>query len=175
VIVFLNGAFGIGKTKVARLLVAHVPRACVFDPEVLGMALQRVSRLTGRRVDDFQDLPSWRRLTIAGLRIARLFYPIVIVPMAFSEVSYLNQIREGVGRFEPSVLHFCLVAPFEVVRERLLRRGHADVAWQCRRASECCRAHRDGEFARHVDAVGRNPEVIALELAAAIGLTRRLQ
>jgi hypothetical protein len=36
-VLLLNGAFGIGKTTVSRLLVARSPRAVVFDPEWMGI------------------------------------------------------------------------------------------------------------------------------------------
>src|SRR5215212_700270 len=114
-ILLLNGAFGIGKTTVARAMVARMPRALLFDPELIGMALQRLGRLTGRRIDDFQDLRMWRRLTVAGLRIARRFRPNIIVPMAISNVAYLDELRAGISAFEPRLVHVCLVAPVEVV------------------------------------------------------------
>ena len=101
-ILLLNGAFGIGKTTVARLLVKRMPRAVLFNPELIGRALQFV-----RPVDDFQDLPSWRRMTIAGLRATRMVWPNVIVPMAFSNSEYLDEIRRGIERFEPDVAHVC--------------------------------------------------------------------
>ncbi|HEX6095010.1 MAG TPA: AAA family ATPase [Thermoanaerobaculia bacterium] len=169
-ILLLNGAFGIGKTTVARLLVARLPRACLFDPEIIGIALQRSARLAGRTVDDFQDLRSWRKLTITGLRLARAFRPNVVVPMAFSNPAYLDEIRLGIARFERRVFHFCLVAPVEVVHERLSRRtlDPEDAAWQHRRASECCRAHTSEEFATHVTAAGRLPDEIAAELERAV-------
>lgn len=149
---------------------ARLPRAVLFDPEIIGIALQRTARLAGRTVGDFQDLPAWRRLTVAGLRITRALYPNVIVPMAFSNAAYLEEIRSGIGRFEPRVLHFCLVAPLEVVRERQRRRDvdPADAAWQERRASECCLAHRSDAFATHVAAADRDPGAIAEELLRAV-------
>ena len=163
-ILLLNGAFGIGKTTVARALVARLPRAVLFDPELIGIALQRTARLAGRRVDDFQDLKAWRRLTIAALRAARLFRPNIVVPMAFTNPSYLQEIRTGISRFEPRVLHFCLVAPVEVVHERLRRRGDGPAAaWAYRRAAECCSVHAGDEFAEHV-AADCDPESIAEEL-----------
>ena len=162
-IVLVNGAFGIGKTTVARALVARLPRAVLYDPELIGIALQRLLRLTGRTVGDFQDLRVWRKLTIAAIRVMRLFSANVVVPMAFSNEEYLQEIRRGLQRFEPHVLHFCLVAPIAVVEERLRRRGvperHAQ--WLFRRASECCVAHRSGEFAMHVDAANRTAQEIA--------------
>src|SRR5688572_14382278 len=139
-IVLVNGAFGIGKTSVARSLAARLHRAVVFDPELIGIALQRLLRLVGRDVDDFQDLRLWRRLTIIGLRFARMLWPNVIVPMAFSNGAYLDEIRAGLHRFEPNVVHYCLVAPLEVVHQRLRGRG-VDLAtddWLRRRTSECC-------------------------------------
>ena len=165
-ILLLNGAFGVGKTTVARSLVKHLPRAVLFDPEIIGIALQRGARLAGREVNDFQDLPSWRRLAVIGLRAIRLFYPNVVVPMAFSDVGYLQEIRAAITRFEPRVLHFCLVAPVEVVHERLRLRGADPVrtAWEYRRAAECCIAHTSAEFARHIVTADRDADEIAEEL-----------
>ena len=121
-VVLINGAFGIGKTTVARLLSQRLPGSVILDPERVGFVLQRFRRISGRPVEDFQDLRSWRRLSILGIRVARAFRPRVIVPMAISNASYLREIREGVARFEPRPRHFCLTAPLSVVQERLRRR-----------------------------------------------------
>lgn len=156
-ILLLNGAFGIGKTTAARAFVARSPRTILFDPELIGIPLQRLTR-----VDDFQDLRAWRRLTILGLRIARLFRPNIIVPMTFTNPAYLEEIRAGLARFEPHVVHVCLVAPEEVVRERL--RGRPRDAWVDGRVAECCAVHRGEEFAVQLETAGRTPEEIAEEL-----------
>ncbi len=157
-ILLLNGAFGIGKTTVARLLVKCMKGAVLYDPERIGFVLQRI-----RRVDDFQDLRLWRRLTIVGLRIARLFCRNVVVPMAFSNVDYLQEIRDGASRFDSRVLHFCLVAPLDVVYARLRERGAEE--WAFRRAAECCAVHGEAAFATPIDAATRPPSAIAGEIA----------
>ena len=165
-VVLLNGAFGIGKTTVARLLVRRLRRAILFNPEIIGSGMQRTLRAVGRDVYDFQDLPSWRGLTVTGVRMTRAFFPNVIVPMAFSNVAYLDEVRGGIGRFEPEVFHFCLRAPVEVVHERLRRRGpdRGDPHWPYERAAECCAVHGGEEFATHIDASERGPEEIAEEI-----------
>ena len=158
-ILLLNGAFGIGKTTVARLLVKKLDRAVLFDPEWIGIPLQRLTRVT-----DFQDLRTWRRLTVLGLRLTRLFYRNVIVPMAFSNVEYLREIREGASRFDSRVLHVCLVAPLEVVHARLRERGAEE--WAYRRAAECCLVHGSDEFVVQIETSGRSPVEIVEELTA---------
>ncbi len=47
----------------------------------------------------------------------------VIIPMTFSNVDYLNAIRLALSRSGQPVLHFCLTAPLDVIRERLTSRG----------------------------------------------------
>ena len=62
-IVWINGAFGAGKTTTARELIDLIPNSTLFDPEVIGGALAQLlppKRLA--EVGDFQDLPIWRRL-----------------------------------------------------------------------------------------------------------------
>ncbi|HUR82540.1 MAG TPA: AAA family ATPase [Thermoanaerobaculia bacterium] len=151
VILFLNGAFGIGKTTVSRALAKRLPRAVVFDPEPLGILLQRI-----RRVDDFQDLRAWRRLTIVGIRLAHIFAKHVIVPMAFSNPAYLREIRDGVGESK----HVCLVASEEVVLARLRARGVDAGEWVMRRALECCAAHRELAPAETIPAGGAPAEIV---------------
>lgn len=165
-ILLLNGSFGIGKTTVARILVDRLPRAVLYDPELIGIALQRIARIAGRDVEDFQDLRLWRRFTVVALRVMRLFRQNVIVPMAFSNPDYLHEIRTGISRFEPHHLHVCLVAPLEVVHQRQQNRqlDPRDAQWQHRRAAECCAVHNTEAFPTHIDASNRDVNQIAGEI-----------
>ena len=49
--VLINGAFGIGKSTVARELRSLLPRSVIFDPEWVGLALQR---MPGSKPSDFR-------------------------------------------------------------------------------------------------------------------------
>ena len=170
-ILILNGAFGIGKTTIAQRIVRALPRAVVFNPELIGIPLQRVARVMGREVADFQDLAVWRRLTVVAVRLVRACGLNVVVPTAFSNKSHLAEIRSQLMRFEPLVLHVCLTAPIEVVHERLRSRG-ADAArqsWEYARATECCAVHSRPEFAQQIAASGTVDEVARAVLAAVRG------
>ena len=164
--VLINGAFGIGKTSVARELRDLLPGSVIYDPEPVGVVLQR---LHWRRVSDFQDLPSWRRLTVAAARAVAAFRTPVIVPMTCSNIDYLSEIQAGLARSGQPILHFCLTAPLEIVRERLRSRGEPvddpRWSWVHRRAAECCLAHQSSMFATHVPTESRLPPAVAAELA----------
>nr|MDQ3282054.1 hypothetical protein [Acidobacteriota bacterium] len=133
----------------------------LYDPELAGMAMQRMTR-----VADFQDLRLWRRFTVGALRATRIARPNVIVPMAFSNIDYLREIQRGIARFEPDAYHVCLVAPLSVVEERLRTRRlqPKDAAWQFRRAAECCAVHGDPAFATHINAADRTVREVAGEI-----------
>ena len=167
--VLLNGSFGVGKTTVARHLRRFLPRARIFDPEWVGLALMR---MPGYDRSDFQELAAWRRLSILGARATGVLSSTVIVPMAFSDRSILAEFREGLALSGRPVLHFCLTAPLDVVRSRLAARGESaedpDYAWVHRRAEECCRAHGSDDFATHVPTEGSPPERIAAVIARRI-------
>lgn len=162
--VLVNGAFGIGKTSVARELRDLLPGSVIFDPEWVGLLLMR---LPGYSRSDFQQLSSWRRLSVLGAKALGTVRRVVIVPMAFSELAYLAEVREGLESHRP-VLHFCLTAPLEVVRQRLASRGEPvdepRWAWVHRRAEECCRAHASPDFKVHVATSESSPAEIAAHL-----------
>ena len=167
-VVLLNGAFGVGKTTVARLVVARLAGASLFDPERIGFVLKRLPAfvpLAGRGTDDFQDLPLWRALTIRVARARARRASVLLVPMAFSNRAHLDGIRAGIARGGLEVRHFCLTAPLEVVHARLRARGDAG-AWELRRAAECCAAHADPFFAELLPTDGRTPEQVADALLA---------
>jgi cytidylate kinase len=172
-VILLNGAFGVGKTTVACLVANRLSHCARFDPELAGFVLHRASRLAGRPVEDFQDLALWRRLVVLGVHATTKVRRNVIVPMAFSNLSYLEEVRAGIARFESRIEHFCLVAPVEVVHERLRRRGFADDrdrSWQDRRAAECCVAHEDPIFGERISTSGLTAGQVADQLLARIAL-----
>ena len=64
-LIWINGAFGAGKTRVAQRIAALRPDALLFDPEQVGFLLRRL--LPREDLSDFQDRPLWRILTLLML------------------------------------------------------------------------------------------------------------
>jgi thymidylate kinase len=172
VIIFINGSFGIGKTTVARLLAAHLPNSAVFDPEPVGLLLSRLALLLplAERTDDFQDLVSWRRTSIRAISLALRFRKTVIVPMAFSNVSYLGEFLSHFRDRAIPTHHFCLTAPHRVVLARLhaRERRRGPDQWQLRRSAECCDVHGAPEFAEHIPTADHSALEVANEVLGRI-------
>lgn len=61
-LLWLNGAFGVGKTTTAREIVARSSGRRLFDPELVGLMLQ--ASLRDHPFQDFQEMPAWRALVL---------------------------------------------------------------------------------------------------------------
>ena len=166
-VIFINGAFGVGKTTVSRLLVERLPRSVLFDPEPVGLVLSRArAALFPPIVDDFQDLAAWRTTSVRLIRLVSGFRATVVVPMALSNVSYLNEFLTGARAPGRKTLHFCLTAPLATIHARLSQRAprHGPTEWQLRRSQECCDVHSRPEFAEHIATENRSPREVADEI-----------
>ncbi|MGY6018924.1 NUDIX hydrolase [Streptomyces spinosirectus] len=123
-IVWINGAFGAGKTTTARELIELIPNSTLFDPEVIGAALTHLlppKHLA--EVGDFQDLPIWRRLVIdtAAAMLAELGGTLVI-PMTLLRQEYRDEIFGGLAARRIPVRHILLAPAETILRERIAGR-----------------------------------------------------
>ncbi|WP_330302761.1 MULTISPECIES: NUDIX domain-containing protein [unclassified Streptomyces] len=124
-IVWINGAFGAGKTTTARELIELIPNSTLFDPEVIGGALTHLlppKRLA--EVGDFQDLPIWRRLVVdtAAAMLAELG-GVLVVPMTLLRQEYRDEIFGGLAARRIPVRHVLLAPAETILRERIAGRA----------------------------------------------------
>ncbi|MDT0343635.1 AAA family ATPase [Streptomyces litchfieldiae] len=116
-IVWLNGAFGSGKTTLAAELCARRPEALVYDPELVGQVLRRIVDVpTG----DFQDLRLWRR-QVAHLAVGLVeeYRRPVLVPMTLVNPEYVGEIFGALKDAGTVVHHFFLKVSPEVLVRRI--------------------------------------------------------
>ena len=111
-IVWLNGAFGAGKTTAARILAAEIPGAVIVDPEEIGTLLRPVLQPVAP-VRDFQEWPAWRQLVAVTLNavlreLAEGGPSLVIVPQTVIVEEYWSEIISDLDpsvRLTPVALH----------------------------------------------------------------------
>ncbi len=163
-VIWLNGAFGVGKTTVAELLVEEIDGAALVDPELIGEMLRQLAPAASQ-TDDWQDMPMWRSLTrdaLAGLVTAG--HGPLVVPMTIVDPGYFDETVVALRRAGITVSHFTLVASTETILSRLVVRDAARNQWARDRAVDCVGSLHDRLFVTHIDAEARDPAAIAAEI-----------
>ncbi|BFH13703.1 hypothetical protein J6TS7_38700 [Paenibacillus dendritiformis] len=128
-IVWVNGAFGSGKTTTAYELHRRIPGSFVYDPENAGFFIRKNVPHEMKR-SDFQDYPMWRECNYSMLRHIDAEYDgAIIVPMTIVNADYFNEIAGKLREDGALVHHFALCASKEVLLKRLKTRGEGGQSW----------------------------------------------
>lgn len=91
-IIWINGAFGSGKTSVSNELYKKMRNSHIYDPEKIGFFI-RENIPVNLRNNDFQDFNLWREFNYKMLSyIHSNFRGIIIVPMTIINKRYFNEI-----------------------------------------------------------------------------------
>jgi gluconate kinase len=178
VLVWINGAFGSGKTQTTFELHRRLLDAHVADPELIGFAIHRMLPPPAR--NDFQDRPQWRTSVVATLADAvGTHHGPVLVPMTLVERAYFDEIMSGLRAAGVDVRHVSLVASPDTLRARLRTRsaywiGRAlgrDETWAMQQIERCVTALADDTFAEHVPTDDRTVDEVVEDVARRVGLT----
>ncbi|MEU2117695.1 NUDIX domain-containing protein [Streptomyces sp. NPDC016459] len=150
-IVWINGAFGAGKSSTARELVELIPNSTLYDPELTGGGLRGL--LPAKRlaeVEDYQDLPIWRRLVVdtAAALLAEVG-GVLVVPMTLLRQEYRDEIFGGLAARRIEVRHVLLDPEETILRERIDGRSEYGDPEVDARAREWCHAHLGPYRAAH--------------------------
>ncbi|MFD7663477.1 AAA family ATPase [Streptomyces sp. NPDC059788] len=116
-IVWVNGAFGSGKSTLVDELRPRWSEALVYDPEMVGYVLREIVEVpTG----DFQDLRLWRR-QVADLAVGLVeeYRRSVLVPMTLVSPGYVGEIFDALKEAGITVHHFFLKVSREVLEKRI--------------------------------------------------------
>ena len=133
-IVWLNGAFGCGKTTTAAGLRSLIPSSRLFDPETVGSMLR--PNLADHPVSDFQHWPPWRPLVVAtATELAHFTGQHLIAPQTILTRAYLEQIFAGLREAGLRVFHVVLDADEDILCQRIQDSPEAQ-AWRLAHLAE---------------------------------------
>ncbi len=119
-------------------------------------------------------LALWRLLIGWGGRRAHRHAEVVVVPMAFTNLAYLEGFCSALERTAP-VRRLCLVAPLELVRARLLARAEAEGRsglsdFEITRSADCVAVHgADPAYGFPIDAT-QAPEAVVADIRRMVGV-----
>jgi len=174
-IIWLNGAFGSGKTQTAYELKRRIPGSFVYDPEEFGFCLRKCQPKP-LHLPDFQDEPMWRSVNYEMLKqLYDSFDGVIIVPMTVTDKRYFGEI---VGRLRGDgcdVRHFVICARRETILRRLRSRGEGTRSWAAQQIPRCLAAFEDPVFevCLHTDELCVSEVAEKIAGLCGIELTRR--
>lgn len=138
-IIWINGAFGSGKTQAAYELHRRIQNAYVYDPEHAGDFIRR-NLPQSICAGDFQDYPMWRSVNLEMLAyIASHYTGIIIVPMTITNREYYEEIVVALSR-KHDVKHVILCAKKETIIKRLASRFDGPHSWAAQQIDRCIAA-----------------------------------
>ncbi|MFK7693241.1 AAA family ATPase [Paenibacillus sp. HJGM_3] len=149
-ILWINGAFGSGKTTISYELKRRIPNSFVYDPENVGYFIRKnVPKQILK--DDFQDHVIWREINFSILQtISDEFPGIIIVPMTIVNPQYFNEIIDKLRSSGVEVNHFTLLANRETLLKRLKSRGDNENSWPANQIDRCISGLSQDLFKVHI-------------------------
>lgn len=171
-LIWINGAFGAGKTSVAERLQKQLPGSELYDPEAVGWMLRHL--VPPSETGDFQDLPIWRTL-VADTAVAMCthYSSTLIVPMTLVNPQYYREIFDSVHARGVSIEAYSLIVSRAELRNRLNQRviikddPEADARvkkWGLDQVERCARALESHDLGTPVANEGRNVDETVLDL-----------
>lgn len=169
--IWINGAFGAGKTQTAYALHRRLENSYVYDPENAGFFI-RDNLPPVLRTDDFQDCYLWRSFNAEMLAyIAERHTGDVIVPMTVTNRDYYGEITAALPEAY-RIQHFILCAGKETLLKRLASRLEGRNSWAAQQIDRCTQAFDDPNFGGHrIQTDGMTIDQVVEHIAALAGLT----
>lgn len=136
-IIWINGAFGAGKTQAAISLQHRLLNAFIYDPEKAGFYI-RSNIPDSMQKPDFQHHKLWRSIVYEHLAyMAENTKHIIIVPMTITEPSCYEEIIGRLRKDGYQVYHLVLTASEETLRGRLAKRSNRQNSWAAQQIPRC--------------------------------------
>ena len=164
-IIWINGAFGSGKTQTAFELNRRIPNSFVYDPENLGFFLSK-NIPSSIRTSDFQDCEMWRELNFPLIKYIEDKYDgLLIIPMTVVNPQYFNEIVTSLRNQGVDIKHYALMASKETLIRRLKSRGDGINSWPAKQIDRCINGLSNEIFKHHIDTENMSIEQVAEKIA----------
>lgn len=140
-IIWINGAFGSGKSSVAECLSRNIPYSYIYDPENVGYFLWEMFPDEMKRKGNFQHIPIWREINYKTLKhIDSQFDGVIIAPQTIYIKQYYDEIISKFIEDKIQIKHFILSATKQTIINRLMGRGELPNSWAEQHIDKCLKA-----------------------------------
>lgn len=142
-IIWINGAFGSGKTQTAYELHRKLKNSFVYDPEQVGYFLRK--NMPKEIIQgDFQNQTLWRTFNYQIIKnIYEKYNGDIIIPMTINNKSYFNEIIGKLLEDNKSIDHYILGASKETIIKRLHKRSFRKNDWAINQIDSCVNGFKE--------------------------------
>ncbi|WP_312668360.1 AAA family ATPase [Tissierella praeacuta] len=170
-IIWLNGAFGSGKTTCAFELNRRLPNSFVYDPENIGYFIRNNTPKEIQK-SDFQDHGQWRSFNYEMLKYIALEYlGIIIVPMTINNHQYYEEIIQRLRDDGIILKHYILYADKETILKRLNKRLERGETWAKSQIDRCIEVFNTEITEEKIITDNRSIDYVVEEIAKRSGVT----
>lgn len=170
-IIWINGAFGSGKTTCAYELNKRLPNSYVYDPENIGFFIRKNTPKEVHK-PDFQNLEQWRLFNYEMLKsLSAVYDGTVIAPMTLIHRQYYDEIIGRLITDGIDVKHFILYAEKETIEKRLNKRLERSNSWARARIERCIDAFNRDITDEKIITDNKSVDSVVEEIAQRSGLT----
>jgi adenylylsulfate kinase-like enzyme len=158
-IIWINGAFGSGKTTTAFEINRRLENSFVYDPENMGYFFRRNMPKEILAKDDFQNETLWRQFNYEIIKnIALKYNGIIIIPMTIYNVQYYREIIERLIEQNIVIEHYILGATKKTIIKRLSKRLEKGT-WAINKIDNCIKGFEELKTKKetiYIDTNGKN-------------------
>jgi len=164
-ILWINGAFGSGKSSVAESIKEKVHTSFIYDPEQIGYFLWDNFPDELKRKNNFQHMTIWREFNYKILSyIYENYSGVIIVPMTIYNKKYYDEIIGNLLNDGVLVKHYILAASKKTIIERLVQRGSPENGWEAQHIDVCINAFNTDIADKKVLTDKKSIDEIAIEI-----------
>lgn len=169
-IIWINGAFGAGKTQAAYELQRRLPQSYVYDPEEAGFFIRKnIPPSMGK--NDFQDHPLWRRFNYEMLDYISAHHAgHIIVPMTITDRGYYDEIIGALAK-KQDVNHIILYARKDTLLRRLASRWEGRKSWAAQQIDRCIKSFDEDITGYKIHTDDLNIDQVVAQIAAICAVT----
>lgn len=164
-IVWINGPYGVGKSTLAEKLHELDGGSFIFDAESVGNAVR--DNLPPELFNGwiFENYPMWHKVCSELLAdIAERFHGSIYVPMTLVERDSFGKIAQPLLDAGIDVKHILLTSRYDVIHDRILKRGEDEDCWCMRNIRLCLEKQAGFSDVVRVASAGRPVEELAAEI-----------
>ena len=173
-IIWIDGAYGVGKSTLAEKLHALLPNSFIFDAENVGNAVRENMPQSVYYSETFEGYPLWFHVCNELLtELTDRFDGVVLVPMTLMRQESFARFAEPLREQGIEIVHVLLESSKKVIHDRILERGESEDCWCMRHIDDCLSAQQHFEDIIRVQSFGQTPEELAKEVIQGLELSMK--